>query len=618
MVEEAVPPVPVVPEVPSFCLSLKVDHPSGLVSMDQDPLLKTFRKYRDYIRNLNERSFIVLHNEFTSEIQSIHKEMKVLVRECTGSVETMLETRLEESELVVNKRLEILEADNKRLSEMARRALETAENAVLSGPGETPEQPRRHVPSAAERRRSSALQVVDESEHNSERHSDDEVDDSAQAVDEEHHDRYQPAKEERRKSEAPVGDGLTRADLLPFAKITDLTPFRADIEVLQGDMLTTSEEAKRLEGKVDSHFLALTEQDMACRELIKEQSVRIDQLFKQLVEVREHADAQAKKLNKLEDELKTKAKASALAELKQEVAKVKDMASLALPVPGLEVRLGQTEHGIHSVKGVAEQTKEGVAALRQLVAELGQQIEHCAGELADVSSRADSAQSRAAGLAAQRSAVTEQVRRLEGRLEECIALVEPLSEGLAAKAEQAEFASLRDSVRALVQDMKDQEQSVLFGARCLSCNRVFDDVQQHAGVVSLHGEKQKEKLFAEVQRALHTPARDPNKTIRMLAVKVGRPAGLSDTRGHGFFEGRDAASLACGLEDVHLVPVRGGVESSGEPRLPSMPGSARAVGTEAMQSPRRRVRKLAGTGDVAPSKDGVDFKHQLSHLVGRS
>eukprot|EP00439_Symbiodinium_sp_Y106_P020962 s9126_g2.t1 len=48
-----------------------------------------------------------------------------------------------------------------------------------------------------------------------------------------------------------------------------------------------------------------------------------------------------------------------------------------------------------------------------------------------------------------------------------------------------------DKICAFEEAIKDKEQAVHFGARCLSCNRTFDDVVKTPGTVNLPAEKRR-------------------------------------------------------------------------------------------------------------------------------
>merc|ERR1712070_495465 len=126
---------------------------------------------------------------------------------------------------------------------------------------------------------------------------------------------------------------------------------------------------------------------------------------------------------------------------------------------------------------------------------------------------------------------------------------------------RTELQGLRNALALMAEDAKGREPSVLFGARCLSCNRVFDEVDKEAGNVDLQAEKQREKFYSELQRAFHSPKHDPTKPIKVLSVKVGRAEAMSGCSGryNTPYSGRDWGSLSCGVEDVQLMSERHGL-----------------------------------------------------------
>lgn len=188
--------------------------------------------------------------------------------------------------------------------------------------------------------------------------------------------------------------------------------------------------------------------------------------------------------------------------------------------------------------------------------------------------------------------------------------------GVGSKADLADVVSLKNAVSCLAQDAKDKTQTVLFGAKCLSCNRVFDDVSQGAGIVDVQGDRQRTQMFYEMQKALHSPRVDPLKPIKMLAVKVGRPGNVKGVDG-AQYQGRDAMSLACGVEDISVMPLRPSLPlgiASGPPpptpnKLANMPGGKGAgrylIGSSSPSDVTRAC--LAGPRD---------YKHPLSQLIG--
>lgn len=152
------------------------------------------------------------------------------------------------------------------------------------------------------------------------------------------------------------------------------------------------------------------------------------------------------------------------------------------------------------------------------------------------------------------------------------------------------------------QNVREKETAVLFGAKCLSCNRVFDDVRPDANAVDLHGERQRHQVFAEVQRVLNDPAGDFSKPVRMVSVKVGKPAvGRSNTDGAGSFQTRESG-FGNPLDDMHLM--LHGVRREEEA------GMRPTTSNPAMQSPR-----FWGQGSAKESRS--DYKQSVSKLVGR-
>lgn len=162
--------------------------------------------------------------------------------------------------------------------------------------------------------------------------------------------------------------------------------------------------------------------------------------------------------------------------------------------------------------------------------------------------------------------------------------------------EQLQF--LAGKMRAMEENAKDREQAVLFGARCLSCNRAYEDTLKTSGAVNLPGEKRKAQVFAEIQRALHSPRTDPQEPIKLIAVKVGRPCPSPNSK-EGPFASRDYSSMAYGIEDVQLLPVRA---RSSLGRGQSRTTKARDLCTtpRPMQSPVERCHWTFGRATPAP------------------
>lgn len=208
---------------------------------------------------------------------------------------------------------------------------------------------------------------------------------------------------------------------------------------------------------------------------------------------------------------------------------------------------------------------------------------------------------------------------------------------IADKASQEEVDQLRASLTSIAEGLREKEQAVLFGARCLSCNRVFDDVQQDAGAVNLRAAKTKAQVFAEIQRAMRSPRTNPNEPIKLLAVKVGRPATVRTKEGQ-HYASRDISQYSFELEDVQLLPIRTSLGSERRTLSPprggtqdyspslgnyGLGGSPHAAGDLSMTFSASASVGLASPGPPQTPRrpnttGGADFKHPLPELLGRA
>lgn len=312
------------------------------------------------------------------------------------------------------------------------------------------------------------------------------------------------------------------------------------------------------------------------------------------------------------------------AELRDELAKVTTQTDEATGKFRQQVAFITTSLGLDcGDRSVLDRVSAVEGSLKRVQRDISTHAGHCC-ELTGRAERIELDAGRAAEdveakLAGRCEPLEEHIASIEAKVGQT---KEQLSELLAVlsilptKVDKEEMLELRSFLAGIVRDLKDKEQSVLFGARCLSCNRVYDDVQTEAGSVNVHNEKQKALLWSEVQRALNSPKPDPG-LIRMLAVKVGRVGNLATHRGH--VEGRDASSISCGVDDVALMPLKGPwPPSSGNTVLPApLPDRTAPVAASSPQvaackkSPRKSGR---GTG----SEHGpMDFTHPLATLVSR-
>eukprot|EP00397_Hematodinium_sp_SG-2012_P018904 GEMP01019397.1.p1 GENE.GEMP01019397.1~~GEMP01019397.1.p1 ORF type:complete len:565 (+),score=152.37 GEMP01019397.1:78-1772(+) len=110
------------------------------------------------------------------------------------------------------------------------------------------------------------------------------------------------------------------------------------------------------------------------------------------------------------------------------------------------------------------------------------------------------------------------------------AAVEKSFRGLQTK----DLAQIRKSLSELDERIRQKDES-FFSARCLSCNRVFDECLPQGNQCDLHIEKSKQSLLARIHRELNTGEIDSD--LRLVSVKIGEATtdGMYHLRdeGHG-------------------------------------------------------------------------------------
>lgn len=390
----------------------------------------------------------------------------------------------------------------------------------------------------------------------------------------------------------PVGSAASRQELdNAQRKVSDLG---LELNNHRHDMVL-------LERKVDSEFAGLAVRLEKFDEQVRGHNVKhaaSERLLKSLEEAAATLAARSQELRAQVEELhEGKATAAGLAHLKAEVKMqdglLRQTLEQATLGASLAPRVSVLENGQASLRAATQGADQAVGAVTETVQRVEAVTNTYQAQLKDAASRAELAQrgrtleGRIRGVEALVGEMQARVRGFEGSVME-----------MRSKADRGDVALLQDSISTIAQTIKDREQSVLFGAKCLSCNRVFDDVQPDAGVVDLHMEKQKQHLLAQFDHALHNPMVDSMARIKMLAVKVGRPVTVSCESGRGgtagsgtspprrqLVHGRDADSPACALEDVSLVPVRGSaLADEGHGFLPGglPPATPRAATTGAI------------------------------------
>ncbi|OLQ08320.1 hypothetical protein AK812_SmicGene8177 [Symbiodinium microadriaticum] len=253
--------------------------------------------------------------------------------------------------------------------------------------------------------------------------------------------------------------------------------------------------------------------------------------------------------------------ARAAAQLEETSAKVAEMGlRLSSALQRVWPHLERLDDRALKLEGWSREAVKELKALRSVDSELALRLDRLADEVQEVvGSSEEKCQALERCLQAQATsaeqkdvATTELITTLEERLETLEMDLETETRRAKEKVEES-IHDFSDKICAFEEAIKDKEQAVHFGARCLSCNRTFDDVVKTPGSVNLPAEKRRAQVFAEIQRALHTPRTDP-ETIKLLAVKVGRPTAV--TAKQGSYASRNGDCLANGLEDVQLLPVR--------------------------------------------------------------
>jgi len=186
--------------------------------------------------------------------------------------------------------------------------------------------------------------------------------------------------------------------------------------------------------------------------------------------------------------------------------------------------------------------------------------------------------------------------------------------------ESSELTYIRGVLATLCGQLKSQEQSVLFGARCLSCNRCYDDVERVAGVVDPSAETFRLQALNEIEKALTSPRCDPLDPVNFISVKVGRTYDAQQ-QGGVMAHCRDT-SLARGVEDVILLPARRSPRP--EPRPPRrLAEPMRPLGDKRMASAGRRAEPRVMAASTWPSTglrqvgDGGQKQQLLSKLVAK-
>lgn len=180
--------------------------------------------------------------------------------------------------------------------------------------------------------------------------------------------------------------------------------------------------------------------------------------------------------------------------------------------------------------------------------------------------------------------------------------------------DKREVLELRD-ITARISQTIDNREGVLFGQRCLSCNRTFADDVQTANAVELDKERQRSALLHEVEQAYNST---DGGAIKFLSINVGKSGQQRGTDG-ALYHTQDMSAADTG----GLVPLSSLSFMSIGDRPATTPSSVAKVlkGPSALGNPfgtsgrGKNSRQLIGSLDpVQASKQRVAEK-QLSDLV---
>lgn len=664
VVQVSAPPAPAPPDVPNPCVTLKLDPLENLVHLRIEPLQKTLVELRDYAKSLNDRQLKMWRTELDQQINAVRQEMGVRVAEAVSEMEDAMAKHEGETNSAMQgleTRFSDLSRNFASFSERTDAKLKATSDLVESLASTTPQQRGRSV------HHGSSLAALGAEEDDAQGQTPMRLK-TPPGGGQGRPPSGDPHVKRAASSRAPAFDPNVLRDL---AKAEDLRSAEEKLKGIRGEMdLFTqqlekvSQRLDRSAEKLDNRIRGVSDAGEAQAGICATEHRRLAELVQIIEALRQEIAAAPAGAGLLE------ASATSLSGLTAPGAPSAPPTPGSAPsTPGIARAFSMSagsKGGTATLLGIAECAKadtgngdndnagngsvpEGanqvneelvakLAGLEQAVGGLDEEaklvnaaieelqrsmlaapwVEQAARHAALLKDLETNTDRRCDGLSDECNNLSRRASEIEGRLLD----VEATTDGLANKDH---LTKLQDTVSALELDLKDREQAVLFGARCLSCNRVYDEVQKDAGSVSLHADKQRAQLFAEVQRALHSGKANPG-LVNLLAVRVGRKGGETIGGGFGHVETRSGARVARGVEDMELLPYRGPTAPISEAMAPAPPPSAetgpptsgRPLAAE-LRTPRRRrpaPHLVAGDGD---KKSGAlpEFRQPLSSLVGR-
>jgi predicted nucleic acid-binding Zn-ribbon protein len=586
----------IAPDIPDSAVKLKVDHLSGNIRIDEEPLLRALMKLRNYVKVTTENIMTSVRAETESQISETKKELMVYVQEAVAELESEVKTTNDAQ----TERLIALEGSSKAEDRktVTRRSLTTESMPAkrVTPRGETDDD--EYVMRSKSMLGSQDQNLSTLSENIAIRFDGEEQAQNIGAETDEdakssfsHRVSYSPRMSPRVSGMSEVGSYGDAAMQEKLKKVqADLNKDHEALQRLETKMLADIREmTSKLEG-LDSERSNMSAKLATCSERVDNAENELRSSSAAMEHLQHEVGVRFKEADTLahvvQDELK---------ELTGKVAQ----AALADDIAN---KINNLSQEVATLSEACRKADIDAAGTASNVDELSSKLNDCAEQLTHMTTQAE-VERRCQELDHQFRGVSELLMDVQGSLGDISGAVIALG----SKADKSDLVEMRSELRMIAETTKDKEQTVLFGARCLSCNRVFDDVGQNSGTVDLPGERHRDALFSEVQRALHSPKVDPTAKIKMLSVKVGRPTSVPVSG--GTFASRDAASFACDVADVQLLPVRGYSMAPDEVLTPSIPeGSPRAT---------RRRPKGMDTWKGGTKEGPLDYKHPLSQLVDR-
>jgi len=588
-----------------------VDAVSHNVTLDDEPLLRTLLKIRQEFKEKTTRGLLEVQAEIDLQVGDARRELSTSIAETAMSLEKRFASRINFSEIMeaaetATNRCNVMEGELRKLStkvnSLALNELTTQSQlppatgtqvlaaSTASVPALTEDEPLPgEVASASESIASRASPAMEQPPASMPR--------------------YVSSRDDFANMSNDQADGL-KANVYELSKQT--YSLRDEFDSFLRNMDRFDSNVSKLSAKV---------QASQNRSNAVEANIQLlsDEAKQQANEFRE-GKADKGDIQTVKDEL---------ARLEAMVLEACMAEALELRVQDAERRISALERRAASMEASSKESRKEVESLQQVISDLGLRMDKCTGRVDQLDRKGQSHHLEKFRALEQRDALlAERLSSAKAQLSEHAKLLM----GLTAKADTADVDGLKTALCSLTEDIKEKEQAVLFGARCLSCNRVFDDVQLESGVVDMRAEKQRAQVFANIQRALHTPRTDPTKPIKMLAVKVGRPGNI-----HGF-EGRDASGLSWTADDVSLSLTPARFMASDTQRLTNM-GSFGVHDADMLNLPdvnlegeRRKVTARGGgtpqtargggtpqtaRGGGTPQRGRERSKQPLAQLVGR-